>query len=77
MDMFCWTEESYTTIPIQEKTIAQDDNPKDVQQQDDLPEKPPVAVNKPKYRSNMLLLYGYAYSLLGLFVYILTVLLLF
>ncbi|BAU02207.1 hypothetical protein LR48_Vigan10g110500 [Vigna angularis] len=43
-------EESYTTIPIQEKTIAQDDNPKDVQQQDDLPEKPPVAVNKPKYR---------------------------
>jgi len=41
------------------------------QQHDDLPEKPPV----PKYRSNMLLPFSYAYSLLGLFVYISTVLL--
>ncbi|CAJ1952958.1 unnamed protein product [Sphenostylis stenocarpa] len=42
-------EESYTTIPIQEKATAQEVNPKDFQQQDDLPEKPTVAVTKPKY----------------------------
>ncbi|XP_027358102.1 protein SGT1 homolog isoform X1 [Abrus precatorius] len=42
-------EESYT-IPIQEKTAAQDVTPKDVKPEDNLPEKPTVAVTKPKYR---------------------------
>ena len=37
-----------------------------LQQLDDFPKKSPVVVNKPKYRSKMLLLFGYAYSLLGL-----------
>ncbi|KAK7380390.1 hypothetical protein VNO78_32900 [Psophocarpus tetragonolobus] len=41
--------ESYTT-PIQENTTTLDMTPKDVLQQDDLPEKPAVAVTKPKYR---------------------------
>jgi len=32
MDMLCWTKKSYTITPIQENTIAHDDNPKDIQQ---------------------------------------------
>ncbi|RZB61566.1 Protein SGT1-like B isoform D [Glycine soja] len=43
-------EESYTIPIIEEKTTTQDATPKDVQQQDDLLEKPTVAVTKPKYR---------------------------
>nr|KYP38854.1 Suppressor of G2 allele of SKP1 isogeny [Cajanus cajan] len=42
-------EESYS-MPIQEKATIEDVTPKDTQQQDDLPEKPTVAVTKPKYR---------------------------
>lgn len=76
MDILCWTEESYTIPIIEEKTTTQDATPKDVQQQDDLLEKPTVAVTKPKYRSNLLLLYGCAYSLLWILLYISRVLLL-
>ncbi|KAG4991435.1 hypothetical protein AAZX31_09G117500 [Glycine max] len=43
-------EESYTPPIIEEKATTEDVTPKDVQQQDDLLEKPTVTVTKPKYR---------------------------